>query len=141
MTVHKYKRLVNSFWDLNEDVQQAVARFLVGSKLSEIVEAAAHGVVEIEINYFRHGTAHKLVWDDTHKKLLGGTETITINEVLKKVSPTAQAEINTSGNRIRNIKIKHADTDDREWLHVHYIDEDNNLFNKKFEMDGTSFSK
>jgi hypothetical protein len=27
MTVHKYKRLVNSFWDLNEDVQQAVARF------------------------------------------------------------------------------------------------------------------
>ena len=141
MTVHDSKRLLNSFWDLPVEVQQAVARFLVGSKLGEIIAATAHGVTEIEIGYFRHGTVHKLIWDDTTKKLLGGTEPVVVNDVLSRLMPEARKIVEAGGHAIRNIKIKHADADDREYLHVQYLEEDRRITGRKLEMDGSPFIK
>lgn len=141
MTFHESKVLLNSFWELSEDVQQAVARFLVGSKLGEIIVAKAHGVTEIEVNYFRHGTVHKLIWDDTTKKLLGGTEPVVINDVLSRLTPEARKIIEESGATIRNLKIKHADFDDHEYLHVHYLGADRHITGRKLELDGRPFVK
>ena len=141
MTMHDSKVLLNSFWDLPVDGQQAVARFLVGSKLGEIIIAKAHGVTEVEINYFRHGAVHKLIWDDTTKKILGGTEPVVINEVLSVLTPEARKIVVDGGHAIRHIKIKHADFDDREYLHVQYLGEDRHITGRKLEMDGRQFVK
>jgi len=141
MTMHDSKVLLNSFWDLPVDGQQAVARFLVGSKLGEIIIAKAHGVTEVEINYFRHGAVHKLIWDDTTKKILGGTEPVVINEVLSVLTPEARKIVVEGGHAIRHIKIKHADFDDREYLHVQYLGEDRHITGRKLEMDGRQFVK
>jgi predicted LPLAT superfamily acyltransferase len=141
MTMHESKVLLNSFWELSVDIQQAVARFLVGSKLGEIIVAKAHGVTEVEINYFRHGAVYKLIWDDTTKKILGGTEAIVINEVLSVLTPEARKIVVEGGHAIRHIKIKHADFDDREYLHVQYLGEDRHITGRKLEMDGRQFVK
>ncbi|UJW75352.1 hypothetical protein [Rhizobium sp. SL42] len=141
MTMHESKVLLNSFWDLSVDVQQAVARFLVGSKLGEIIVAKAHGVTEVEINYFRHGAVYKLIWDDTTGKLLGGPKAVVINDVLSRLTPEARKIVEAGGHSISNLKIKHADFDDREYLHVQYLGEDRQITGRKLEMDGTQFVK
>ncbi len=141
MTMHETKVLLNSFWDLSIEIQQAVARFLVGSKLGEIVVANAHGVTEVEITYFRHGAVYKLIWDDTTKKILGGTEPVVVNEVLSALTPDARRTVEAGGHSIRHIKIKHADFDDREYLHVQYLGADRHITGRKLEMDGSQFVK
>ncbi len=136
MTKHESKRLIASFLDLSIDTQQGVSRFLVGAKLGEIVEAKAHGVTEIEISYFKHGLAHRLVWDDTTRKLLGATEPLVIDAVIANLSPAGQLAVREGGETIRNLKIKHKDTDDREYLHVHYVNDEGYLSQQKLELDG-----
>lgn len=136
MTTFTRKMLIESFWDLPLDVQTGVARFLVGAKLGEIIESHAHGVVEFEFTYFRHGTVHKLVWDDTHKKLLGGSETVVIQDILGRLETPAREAVLAAGERIRQIKIKHDSKDDREFLHVHFAQSDRLLGNVKLEMSG-----
>ncbi|MFN3986738.1 MAG: hypothetical protein ACK4KV_14680 [Rhodocyclaceae bacterium] len=137
MTQKESKRIVKSFWDLPMDAQQATARFLVGAKLGEIVEANAHQVTEIEVGYFRHGKAHQLVWDATTKKLLGGTEKIVIDEVFGSLPEGGRKAIQERGSDIYNLKIKHDDRDDHEYLHVHFVDEHGNLSGVKMELDGS----
>ncbi|MBL1379498.1 hypothetical protein [Zobellella iuensis] len=139
MSAHEQKQLIASFWDLPIEAQQATARFLVGAKLGEIVEAHAHGVVEVEVEYFRHGKCHKLVWDASHGKLLGGTEQIVIDEVLTHLPASGRAAALAGGQRIRHIKVKHAKPDDREYLHVHYLSEQGAISNQKLELDGSPF--
>lgn len=137
MTQKETKRIVQSFWDLSLEAQQATARFLVGAKLGEIVEANAHQVTEIEVGYFRHGKAHQLVWDATTKKLLGGSEKVVIEEVLKHLPETGKQVIQQGGEAIHHLKIKHDDRDDHEYVHVHFVDEQGNLTSAKLELDGS----
>ncbi len=137
MTQKESKRLVKSFWDLPMDAQQATARFLVGAKLGEIVEANAHQVTELEIGYFRHGKAHQLVWDATTKKLLGGTEKIVIDEVFRSLPESGRRAIEARDSEIYTLKIKHDDRDDHEYLHIHFVDSQGNLSGVKIELDGT----
>ena len=137
MTQKETKRLVPSYWDLSLEAQQATARFLVGAKLGEIVEANAHGVTEIEVGYFRHGKAHQLVWDATTKKLLGGSEKMVIEEVLKVLPDSGRDTIRKGGEAIHHLKIKHDDHDDHEYVHVHFVDGQGGLTGVKVELDGT----
>lgn len=137
MTQMETKRLVPSYWDLSIEAQQATARYLVGSKLGEIVEANAHGVTEIEIGYFREGKAHQLVWDATTKKILGGSEQIVIDEVLKVIPESGRAAIAEGGESIHHLKIKHDDHDDHEYVHVHFVDSKGVLTGMKMELDGS----
>lgn len=137
MTQRETKRIVASFWDLPLEAQQATARFLVGAKLGEIVEANAHGVTEIEVGYFRHGKAHQLVWDATTKKLLGGSEKIVIEEVLRILPESGRETIRKGGEAIHNLKIKHDDHDDHEYMHVHFVDGQGGLTGFKVELDGS----
>jgi len=137
MTQKETKRLVPSYWDLSLEAQQATARFLVGAKLGEIVEANAHGVTEIEVGYFRHGKAHQLVWDATTKKLLGGSEKMVIEEVLKVLPDSGRDTIRKGGESIHHLKIKHDDHDDHEYVHVHFVDSQGGLTGVKVELDGT----
>lgn len=137
MTMQETKTLIDSFGALPVDVQHSIGRFLVGAKLDEIVKADAHGVTEIEVNYIRHGAIQKLIWDDTTKKLLGGTEPVVIQEVLDRLSPGARQTIQSGGSIIKNLKIKHDDRDDHEYLHVHYVSAARQLSSAKFELDGS----
>lgn len=135
------KTLVPSFGELPVDVQNSVARFLVGCKLGEIVDAHAHGVNEIEVQYFRHGTVHRLIWDNTTHKMLGGTEPVVMQHVLSQLLPAAQQAVKGGGETLRNLKIKHSEQDDREYLHVHYVDSCRRLTSIKLEMDGSAYRK
>lgn len=137
MTQKETKRIVASYWDLSLETQQATARFLVGAKLGEIVEANAHGVTEIEIGYFRHGKSLQLVWDMSTKKLLGGSEKIVVDEVIANLPQSGKDALKKSGQSIYNLKIKHDDRDDHEYMHVHFIDSQNNLTGVKLELDGS----
>jgi len=137
MTQRETKRIVASFWDLHLEAQQATARFLVGAKLGEIVEANAHGVTEIEIGYFRHGKALQLVWDATTKKLLGGNEKIVIDQVLSHLPESGKLALQMEGKTIHNLKIKHDDHDDHEYMHVHFVDGQGGLSGFKLELDGS----
>lgn len=137
MTQRETKRIVASFWDLPLEAQQATARFLVGAKLGEIVEANAHGVTEIEIGYFRHGKALQLVWDATTRKMLGGNEMIVIEEVLGHLPESGKAALQKDGNALHYLKIKHDDHDDHEYMHVHFVDGEGGLTGFKLELDGS----
>lgn len=137
MTQKETKRLVASFWDLPLDTQQAIARFLVGAELGEIVEANAHGVTEIEVGYFRLGKAHQLVWDATTKKLLGGNEKIVIEEVMKHLPDGGKKAVQQGGEAVHHLKIKHDDRDDHEYMHVHFVDGQGSLTGAKLELDGS----
>jgi len=141
MSVMEIKTLVSSFGDLPVDVQNNVARFLVGCKLGEIVDAHAHGVNEIEVQYFRHGTVHRLIWDRTTQKMLGGTEQSVIQHVLDRLPDATQQAVKAGGEIVRNLKIKHNPKDDREYLHVHYLDSARRLTSIKLEMDGSVHQK
>lgn len=138
MTQKETKRLVPSYWELPVDAQHATARFLVGAKLGEIVEANAHGVTEIEIGYFRHGKAHQLVWDATTRKILGGSEKMVIEEVLKHLPDSGLKAVQQGGEAIHHLKIKHDDHDDHEYMHVHFVDAKGNLTGVKLELDGAA---
>jgi len=135
------KTLVPSFGELPLEVQNSVARFLVGCKLGEIVDAHAHGVNEIEVQYFRHGTVHRLIWDHTTHKMLGGTEQAVMLHVLGQLPAAAQQAVKASGQTLRNLKIKHCDQDDREYLHAHYVDAARRLTSTKLELDGAPYRK
>jgi len=137
MTQKETKRIVPTFWDLSLEAQQAIARFLVGAKLGEIIEANAHPVTEIEVGYFRHGKAHQLVWDATTKKLLGGSEMVVIEEVLKHLPENGRKAIQQGGEAIHHLKIKHDDSDDHEYVHVHFVDGQGELTGAKLELDGS----
>lgn len=136
MTASERKRLIGSFWDLPVEVQQATARFLVGSKLSDIVESTAHQVVEYDIGYHRNGKFFNLVFDATTAKLLGGNEQIVIQEVVKNLPAGGRDAVNKGGATIRKIKIKHDDKDDHEYIHVEYLDKTGLITNYKLELDG-----
>ncbi|WP_374369352.1 hypothetical protein [Dongia sp.] len=136
MTASERKRLIGSYWDLPVEVQQATARFLVGSKLSDIIESAAHQVVEYDIGYHRNGKFYNLVFDGTNGKMLGGNEHVVIQEVLKALPAGGRDAVNKGGASIRKLKIKHDDQDDREYIHVEYLDKTGLITNYKLEMDG-----
>jgi len=135
------KTLVPSFGDLPVAVQNSIARFLVGCKLGEIVDVHAHGVNEIEVQYFRHGSVHRLVWDRTTHKMLGGTETAVVQHVISQLPDSAQAAVKAGGETLRHLKIKHSDQDNREYLHVHYVDSARRLTSAKLELDGAPYRK
>src|SRR5688572_27837163 len=107
MTASERKRLIGSYWDLPVDVQNATARFLVGSKLSDIVENIAHQVTEYDIGYHRNGRFFNLVYDGTHGKLLGGNELVVIQEVVKILPAGGREAVNKGVSTVRKIKIKH----------------------------------
>lgn len=141
MSQNESKRLIKDFFELAEDVQNAVARYLVGRKILEIVEARAHGVTEIEIQYQHKGQVMRLVWDATTNKLLAGSEPRVIDAVLRNLPESTRALLVQSELPIRDLKIKHSDNDDREYLHVHYMDESGVFSQAKLEMDGTPYQK
>lgn len=131
--------VVQKFSDLPVEVQVPVARFLVGGKIVEIEEAKAHKVVEVKISYLRENRLHELVWDATNQKMLGGTESEVIQEVLGGIPQKAlEAVENAKGhNQVKRIKIKHADADDHEYVHVHFVDGSGMKTDVKLEMDGS----
>jgi hypothetical protein len=136
MTASERKRLIANYWDLPLEVQQATARFLVGSKLGDIIESVAHGVTEFDIGYHRGGRHFNMVYDATTGKLLGGNEAIVIQEVVKALPAPAREAVGKGGATIRKLKIKHDDKDDREYIHVEYLDRTGLITNYKLEMDG-----
>jgi hypothetical protein len=136
MTASERKRLINSYWDLPLEVQQATARFLVGSKLGDIVERVAHGVTEYDIGYHRGGRHFNLAYDASTGKLLGGNEPVLIQEVLKVLPAAGREAVAKGGATIREIKIKHDAKDDHEYVHVEYLDRTGLITSYKLEMDG-----
>ena len=136
-------RSIDKFSDLPIDVQIPIARFLVDAKIFDIEEARAHKVTEIKVAYERKHRLHELVWDATNKKFLGGTEPEVLHEVLAKLPSTAQQAIQErkGQQKIENLKVKHSDADDHEYVHVHFINESGKKTDVKLEMDGSPVSK
>ncbi len=136
-------RTVEKFSDLPLDVQMPIARFLVNAKIFEIEEAKAHKVTEIKVAYERKHKLHELIWDATNKKFLGGSEPEVLKEVLAKLPPAAQQAIQDrkGQQRIDHLKIKHSDSDDHEYVHVHFINESGKKTDMKLEMDGSPVAK
>jgi hypothetical protein len=77
------------------------------------------------------------VWDATTKKLLGGSEKMVIEEVLKVLPDSGRDAIRKGGESIHHLKIKHDDHDDHEYVHVHFVDSQGGLTGMKIELDGT----
>lgn len=136
MTETNFERVVATFSDLAEGSREALAPFLNEAEILEIVTAGAHGVVETSVSYLRSGKVHEIVYDETTRKILGGNEPAVIDQVVA-VLPESGRQTVRDGGRIHKIKIKHDDADDREYVHVHYIDDSGNIVNRKLELDGS----
>ncbi|MCP9456670.1 MAG: hypothetical protein NNA18_11260 [Nitrospira sp.] len=74
---------------------------------------------------------------------MGGTESDVLKEVLAKLPSTAQKAIQDwkGQQKIDHLKIKHSDTDDHEYVHVHFINESGRKTDIKLEMDGSPIAK
>ncbi|MEX2493503.1 MAG: hypothetical protein WD425_17260 [Nitrospirales bacterium] len=137
-------RVIASFTDLPREVQNAVSRFLANVDILEIEEAHAHKVTEFKVAYLRDKRLHELVWDATTNKLLGGSDPEVLKEVLAHLpQPARQAVLDRQGKDvISKLKIKHADFDDHEYIHVHFLNTDNGRkTDAKIEMNGSPVSK
>lgn len=99
-------RRVPRFSDLPIEIQMPIARFLVDGKILEIEEAKAHGITEVKIAYERPHRLHELIWDATHKKLLGGTEATVVTEVLGRLPSPLQQTIQSHQGQNRIDKLK-----------------------------------
>ncbi len=137
MTIHEYEHLVEHYEELPDETRSALDPFLSGARIFEISTGRAHGVVETKINYLRDDKLHEIVYDETTRKILGGSEASVVDAVLAKLPESGRAAIRDAGERIRKIKIKHDDKDDREYVHVHYADSAGVLSAAKLECDGS----
>jgi len=136
MSDHDYERIVPDFNHLNAAAKDALAGYVEGAQILEIVTARAHGVIETGITYLRDARVHDVVYDETTGKILGGTEESVIQQVLSVLPESGRQEVLSGNRKIRKIKIKHDDKDDREYIHVHFIDASGNITSPKLELDG-----
>lgn len=137
MTMAEQERVINDFSLLSEDTRQALGKFVEGADLLEIITAHAHGVVETSVSYLRNGKVYDVIYDETTRKLLGGSEPAVFDHVMNVLPETGRAAIQLEAPwHIRKIKIKHDDKDHREYVHLHVIDPDGNIRSRKIELDG-----
>ncbi|MCE8040067.1 MULTISPECIES: hypothetical protein [unclassified Halomonas] len=137
MTMAEQERVVNDFGSLPEETRQALSGFVEGAQILEIVTAHAHGVVETSVNYLRDGKVYDVIYDETTRKLLGGSEPAVFDRVIEVLPESGRAAVKVEApQRIRKIKIKHDDKDHREYVHLHTIDQNGNISSRKLELDG-----
>ncbi len=141
MTTHDYEKIIASYADLPDDVRAVFDPFVSGAEVLEITSGRAHGVVETGVAYLRGGKAHEIIYDETTRKILGGTEPAVIDAVLAVLPASGKARIQQAGALIRKIKIKHDDMDDREYVHVHYLGDGGFITSMKLELDGADKQK
>lgn len=132
----KHERLVGRFDELPPAVQTATARFLIGAKISEIVDVHVHGRTETVITYLRHAKVHQLVYSQAGGCLIGASEAPSIDEVLAVMSDAGRDAVLAGGSRIRKVKVK-VGSDGTEYVQAHYADDEGVLSNVKFALDGT----
>lgn len=136
----EHERVINDFNLLATDTQQVLREFIEGAQVLEIVSADAHGVTEVSTNYLRGDKVFDVIYDETTRKLLGGSDPAVFEKVIAVLPESgrqAVAEKTQSPQRIRKIKIKHDDKDHREYVHLHTIDSDGNINSFKMELDGS----
>lgn len=135
--MHIRKTLIESFWDLPEDAQHGLARFLVGAKLGDIVETCTAQGLDVEIQYVRQGRFHKIGWDLSLQRLCSATEAAVVNAMLTPLTPQAQAAVRGASGQLRHLKLKRDSRDGRPFLHVHLVAPDRQMTSFKIELDGT----
>jgi len=139
MTMAEYEYVVKDFDSLSEDARQALAEFVDGAQIIEIVTSHAHGVVETSVSYLRDGKVYDVIYDETTRKLLGGSDPAVFDRVIAVLPESGRAAVQVlPPEKIRKIKIKHDDKDNREYVHLHTIDPEGNISNRKLELDGRS---
>ncbi|KGK41655.1 hypothetical protein LH51_13280 [Nitrincola sp. A-D6] len=141
LTKTEHERVINDFNTLAKDTQQVLREFIEGAQVLEIVTAEAHGVTETSISYLRGDKVADVIYDETTGKLLGGSEPAVFEKVIAVLPESgrqAVAEKTKAPAKIRKIKIKHDEKDDREYVHLHTIDPEGNINSFKMELDGSS---
>lgn len=141
MTMHDYEKIISDYADLPDAVRAVFDPFVAGAQILEITSGRAHGVVETGVSYLRDGTVNEIIYDETTRKILGGTEPAVIDAVIAALPASGKARVRQDGARIRKIKIKHDDMDDREYVHVHYLGDDGFITSLKLELDGSEKRK
>ncbi len=131
------KTLIESFWDLPEQAQSGMARFLVGAKLGEIIETRSAAGLEFEVHYFRHGTVHKIAWDSGLARLSGATEPMVLQAMLAQMDESARIAIGKVDGKLRHLKLKRDSKDGQPFVHVHVVDSQRVLGSVKLNLDGT----
>ncbi|KGK41658.1 hypothetical protein LH51_13295 [Nitrincola sp. A-D6] len=132
--------LVKDFNALSEAARDALGEFIEAVEVLEIVTAHNHGMTETSISYLRDGKVYEVLYDETTGKLLGGSEPAVFEKVIAVLPESgrqAVADRIKTSQQIRKIQIKHDDKDDREYLHLHTIDPENNISDVKLELDGS----
>lgn len=133
------KTLIESFWDLPEQAQSGMARFLVGAKLGEIIEARSSAGLEFEVHYFRHGAVHKIAWDLDLMRLTGATEPMVFEAMLAQMDEPARMAVNRVDGKLRHLKIKRDSKDGHPFLHVHFVGSQRVLGSFKLNLDGSAW--
>ncbi|MEX2493501.1 MAG: hypothetical protein WD425_17250 [Nitrospirales bacterium] len=130
------ERVISEYSQVSAEARKAFDPHVAGAQICGIVQAAAHGVVETAVTYLRDGKVHEIVYDETTAKLLGGSEPGAIEQVISVLPESGQSAVRKKGQTIYKIKIKHDERDDREYVHVNYVDDNGMLTNSKLELDG-----
>lgn len=132
--MHIRKTLIESFWDLPEDAQHGLARFLVGAKLGDIVETRTHQGIDIEIQYLRHGRFHKIGWDLALGCLCSATEAMAVDAMLRGLNLQVQDAVRRMSGQLRHLKLKRDSRDGHPFLHVHLISQERHLISHKLDI-------
>lgn len=134
--------IIPDYAQVSAETRQALEPYIADGQISQITTEQAHNVVETSVVYLRGSEVHEIVYDETNQKLLGGTEPAVIEKVIAQQLPeSGQRRVRESGEAIRKIKIKHDESDDREYIHVHYVSADGLMTNYRLEFDGSPKGK
>lgn len=134
------ERIIPSYNQVSDEAREAFDPHIAGAQISQIVQAEAHGVVEIAVTYLRGTDIYEIIYDETTGKLLGGTEPAVIKKVISVLPESGQRRVHEGGETFRKLKIKHDEQDDREYVHVHYVEGDR-IISRKLELDGSDKRK
>ncbi|MCL7930354.1 hypothetical protein [Halomonas llamarensis] len=130
------ERIISAYEQLSAETRAAFDPHVTGAQISRIIQADAHGVVEIAVTYLRGTDIYEIIYDETTGKLLGGNEPAVIEHVIGLLPESGQLAIHKGGETVRKLKIKHDESDDREYIHVHYGN-DGQTTSLKLELDGS----
>jgi hypothetical protein len=132
-------RRVASLDKLSATAREGLGAYLPkAARVVDIEEGEAHGVVEVKVAYVVGDAYREVIWEDTHHKILGGSEPLAIDAVLKALPPAATSAIESHRKdaQIERLKIKHSEKDDHEHVHVHFLAADGARRSAKVELDG-----
>ena len=131
------EHIIPEYAQVSAEARKALDSHIAGAQISKITAKEAHGTAQVKVAYLRDTDLHDIIYDETSQKLFCGSEPLAIEEIIAGLPEACQRAVRAGGSNISHIKIKHDDSDDREYVHVHYHADDGEIISRKLELDGS----